>query len=227
MTVPSAGLRQRAQAEERKLHEKSQQSQAPVFQRRLPEKRRTAETPKSNKKNKRKKREKPRKRTSKQKIPVKQNACVSKGLARKAANRRNPKKRQKNKRKKREKPRKRTSKQKIPVKQNACVSKGLARKAANRRNPKKARKKQRKKSKKPKSFFDNFWPLPAAASCPSGKTVPPSRHQPKQRKLQMRVQAIPSLKQSSLARLHGKALYFCRSANVVSLFSSAGRACAS
>ena len=182
MTVPSAGLRQRAQAKERKLHEKSQQSQAPVFQRRLPEKRRTAENPKSNKKNKRKKQEKPRKRTSKQKIPVKQ---------------------------------------------NACVSKGLARKAANRRNPKKARKKQRKKSKKPKSFFDNFWPLPAAASCPSGKTAPPSRHQPKQRKLQMPAWAIPSLKQSSLARLHGKDLYFCRSANVVSLFSSAGRACAS
>ena len=118
--------------------------------------------------------------------------------------------------------------QKNPGKAKRLRFKGFGPKSGEPPNPQKGTKKNRKKNpKRPKSFFDNFGPLPAAASCPSGKTAPPSRHQPKQRKLQMLAWVIPSLKQSSLARLHGKAFYFCRSASVVSLFSSAGRACAS
>ena len=93
-------------------------------------------------------------------------------------------KRQKNKpkqtRKNDEKQRKKTSKKKSRVKPNACVSKGLARKTANPRKPQSTKNKEKnkkgKKSKRPKSFGTNFWVLPAAASCPPGKSAPPRQH---------------------------------------------------
>ena len=123
--------------------------------------------------------QKPKEKQINNKSPAKPNACNSKGLAarrRSPADQRRQEKSPPKNEQKRQKPKGRKIQKKIPAKPNACVSKGLARTAATSPRTDRHQKKQKnKKSKRPKSFLDKFGALPAAASCPPGKSTTPLR----------------------------------------------------
>ena len=106
------------------------------------------------------------------KIPGKAKTLQNKGFAPKCGEAPGAKKHQKKQRKNAPKTQKRRTKQKSQVKPNTCKIKGLPRNLAKPRAPKeKAKKREKQKNQNGlKVFVNTFGALPAAASCPSGKT---------------------------------------------------------
>ena len=135
---------------------------------------------KTTKKNKKKKRQKnkenQREKKHVKKIPTKPNTCVSKGLARKAASDQHPKKQGKKTTKKRRKPKGKKNRKKNPDEAKRLRFKRVGPKnAENPETKKKQEKKQKQNQNDLKVFWTIFGALPAAASCPAGKTTPPSK----------------------------------------------------